>query len=215
MSDSFHVFCGWDRRQAEGAEVFAYSVQRNSTIDLTINFVSASKLGLNRVGVTEFSYARFLVPWFCGYHGIAAFFDGCDQLCLGDIAELAAMPMDGYAVRVVKHTPIRRVPRSNRARSWSSVMLMDCAKLGWLTPDFVRTASDPVLMGFSHLGDDEIGDLSPEWNALVESPATEPPAGAKLAHWSYLSDPNGDSWIDRSGSQNWASWRARWREQCA
>jgi primosomal protein N'' len=42
-------------------------------------------------GSNAFTLSRFLVPWFMGFQGRAIFADGADMLCLGDIAELAAL----------------------------------------------------------------------------------------------------------------------------
>ena len=233
MTAPFRVFSGFDSRQAEAAEVFAFSVRENASVHVDVQFISADhaeSAGLavfirddrqheiaaghsraierawSRRGTTAFSYARFLVPYACNYEGIAAFFDGCDQLCLGDVAELAAMDMSGYAIRVVKH----RAEGQVRPRIWSSVMLMDCAKLTAWTPEYVETASDNDLMRFKALGHGSIGALPEAWNVLVE-PGNDPPPGTKLAHWTSLSNPNGGSWIDRGGSAVWCEWRERWR----
>lgn len=202
----FPLFHGWDSRQAEAAEVFAFSVYEHASIPVELHAMKLADLPIKRRGVTEFSYGRFCVPWWQDYEGVAAFFDGCDQLCLGDVAELAAIPMDGCAVKVVKH----KRGEERRPRSWSSVMLMDCSWFGAWTPGYIERCSDEELMRFTSLADSAIGELPAEWNTLVMQ-GEEPPAGAKLAHWSCLSDPNGTDWISRSGSRIWAAARERWR----
>lgn len=218
----FRVFCGFDSRQAEAAEVFVYSVRENSSIDVDVRFLTFGAgwltacndefsglppLCFERVGTTQFSYTRFLVPYLCGYEGVALFADGADMLCLGDVAELASFPLTTPIV-VVKHPP--RVPHETRPRSWTSLMLMDCARLHHWTPDFVETAQDGQLMRLSDFGDDAIGSLPPEWNVLVQ-PGKEPPSDARIAHWSALSSPDIGPWIDASGSALWQDWRERWR----
>ena len=214
MPEPFKVFCGWDRRQAEAAEVFKFSVEQNASIDVDVQFLQLDKLPIDRVGVTSFTYSRFLVPWLCGYEGRALYGDGCDQLCLGDVAELASWDMQGKPLWVVKHPPLRKVPL-RRPRSWTSLMLMDCANnAGWF-PDTVARWPDDALMRLKTYTDDEIGELPQAWNMLVDPdgpPVSEDHLlGVKIAHWSHLSDPNGGSWIDRSGSALWAEWRQRWR----
>lgn len=232
------VFAGWDHRQAEAAEVFAFSVRENASIEVSINPLGVGKgvcglaldaSGFKRVGVTSFSYVRFLVPWLCNFSGRAAFFDGCDMLCLGDVAELADFDMQGKPIAVVKHPPLPGKPHL-RARSWTSMMLLDCGhpKLARWTPEYVETAPDAALMRLGDFADDEIGELPAEWNVLTEHVAAEvarllseggdPSAPdfyrgceEKIMHWSHLSDPNGGSWIDRSGSALWREWRDRWR----
>jgi hypothetical protein len=203
----FRIFSGFDPRQAEAAEVFAYSVRANASVPVDVGFVNIRELPVQRQGVTEFTYSRFLVPWLCRYVGRAVYADGCDQLCLGDVAELAAHDMEAKAMCVVKHPS----NDGRRPRVWSSLMLLDCHKLSYWDPAFVEGMPDSWLMRFERWADDEIGSLPPEWNALVE-PGSEPPEGAKLAHWTALSDPNGAGWIDRSGSKLWQEWRQRWVE---
>ena len=86
---AFPIFCGWDRRQREAAEVFKRSVIDRASIPVEIEFASADLGTCRRRGVTAFTYARFMVPALCNFEGRALFADGCDQLCLGDVAELA------------------------------------------------------------------------------------------------------------------------------
>lgn len=228
--EPFRVFCGWDKRQADAAEVFKFSVEQNASIEVDVRFLKIDKLPIERRGVTDFTYSRFLVPFLCGYEGRALFADGCDQLCLGDVRELAELDMQDKPVWVVKHPPIRKVPLQPRARSWTSLMLMDCAKLPWWTPKYVEAAQDAALMQLYHLTVEAIGELPGEWNYLMPVDGDPQWKGSvwgssvtlgldehivpvvRIAHWSYLSDPNGNSWIDRSGSGLWAEWRERWLE---
>jgi hypothetical protein len=219
----FKVFAGYDERQAEAAEVFRYSVREHASIEVEINFISAHPGGPHkpaglihagtRAGVTQFSYARFLVPAACGFSGRAAFADGCDQLCVYDIGELADYDLGGRALAVVKHPSLPN-QHGLRARSWTSLMLMDCGhpKLRRWTPEYVERAPDSTLMRLADFHDHEIGELSYGWNRLAK-PDEEPEIQADdaLIHWSYLSDPEGGSWIDRSGSRVWAAARERWR----
>jgi hypothetical protein len=214
---AFCVFSGRDRRQAEAAEVFRHSVHEHASAPVEVDFVSADNgwcqaAGFRRRGVTAFSFARFLAPWICDYEGRALYADGCDMLCLGDVTELASFDLDGRPLAVVKHPPIRLVPRETRARSWTSLMLMDCGhpRMKRWTPEYIETAPDGQLMHLLDFKDDEIGDLPPEWNTLV-APGCDPPDGTKIAHWSALSNPDIGSWINASGSLDWAEARERWR----
>lgn len=203
----FRIFCGADERQAECSEVFAWSVRETASIPVDVRFVSAVDVPASRQGITRFTYARFMVPALSEYHGIALFADGADMLCLGDVAELADLAMDDFAVRVVMHPP---GPDGKQPRSWSSVMLMDCSRLHAWSPSHVARWPDDMLMRFTSLPDGVVGGLPPEWNLLVPV-GEEPPPGAKIAHWTSISDPRGESWIDRSGSTVWREWRERWR----
>lgn len=206
---TFRVFAGWDRRQAEAAEVFAYSVRENSSIEAPVSFLKVHELPLKRTGRTDFTFSRFLVPYLCGFEGRALFCDGCDQLCLGDLRELAEFNLRGRPIGVVKHSALPGKERL-RPRSWTSLMMVNCSQLSEWTPEYVNAAPDSQLMRLEWFANAEIADLPPEWNALVP-PGSDPPPGAKVAHWTALSDPNGEPWIDRSGSAVWADWRARMR----
>jgi hypothetical protein len=208
MIEPFRIYCGWDRRQAEAAEVFAFSVRENASVDVDVRFLQIDKLPVERRGVTDFSYTRFLVPFLCGYEGRALFADAADMLCLGDVAELAEWDMADKPLWVVKHRP-RKVLMEPRARSWTSLMLMDCGRLTGWGSDYVQRQPDDVLMRLRVLGDDQIGELPPEWNAMCAVPG-EPPEGAKIAHWSAISDPNCGSWVKASGSAVWREWREQW-----
>ncbi len=224
----FRVFSGWDRRQAEAAEVFAYSVRQNSSIPVEVQFLINARPerndtwktaefcvipGFQRAGVTAFTYIRFMVPFACDYEGRALFCDGCDQLCLGDVRDLAEWPLT-TPIAVVKHAPLTNRPDETRARSWTSLMLMDCAQLRCWTPEVVAEAPDDRLMRLRDLRDDQIGELPEEWNRLVAIEEGRSVGvwqeNGKLLHWSYLADPEGGSWIHRSSSQLWMDWLYRW-----
>ncbi len=171
------VFIGWDSRFPEPADVLAYSLRKHSSIALEIRYLKLAELPLRRahdpLASTEFTYSRFLVPWLCNYQGTALFMDN-DMLCLGDIKELAELDMRPYALRVVKHDyhptntvkmygcPQTTYPRKN----WSSLMLMDCAKLRLWTREVVETQSGAYLHRFQDIPDEQIGDLPRTWNTL-------------------------------------------------
>ena len=121
----FRIYAGWDSRQAEAAEVFGFSVRANASIPVDVEFLKIKELPITRTGTTDFTFSRFLSAWAANFEGVALFADCCDQLCLGDVAELAAIDMTDYAVRVVKH----KVNGQKRPRSWSSVMLAELRTL--------------------------------------------------------------------------------------
>jgi hypothetical protein len=98
----------------------------------------------------------------------------CDMLCLGDIKELNDLGMDTYAVRVVQHDyrpsattkmdgQVQTVyPRKN----WSSLIVMNCAKLRLWTKEVVETQSGAYLHRFQDIPDDMIGSIPKTWNTL-------------------------------------------------
>jgi len=207
----FRVFLGWDDRQAEACYVAMYSIGANSTIPVEVTFLNDGACGdFGRVGVTKFTYRRFLVPSLCGYQGRALFADGADTLILGDVAELASFDLGGRALARVKYPP---PPGQDRSRGDTSVMLMDCARCSVWTPEVVATASDDRLMRLRDFADDEIADLDPRWNAALKV-GEEPPLRTYIAHWGSIAPlcpPEAGDWIDFSRSKAWAGWRQRMR----
>ena len=60
-------------------------------------------------------------------------------------------------------------------KNWSSVILFNCShpKNKILTPQLIETAKGSYLHRFSWLKDEEVGEISKEWNYLVlEYPET-------------------------------------------
>jgi hypothetical protein len=209
---SFRVFLGWDDRLAEPCLVARHSLLAHATCPVEVTFLDRETVGglLDRSGVTSFSFRRFLVPHLCGCEGRALFADGADTLFLGDVAELVDFDLGGRALARVQHEDPRG---KGRARSDTSVMLMDCARCACWTPQVVATASDDRLMRLRDFADEDLADLPGEWNAMCRV-GEDPPPGAKIAHWSSIAPrcpPGAGDWIDASGSAVWKKWRERMR----
>lgn len=190
------VFAGFDPNEAAGFHTFVHSVMTRASKPVAVvpiiknQFPEWKREGENN-GATEFSFARFLVPYLCGYRGHAIFMDGADMLCLGDIAELWALRDYSKAVQVVQHPEykpqaVKMWNQENRAyprKNWSSVMLMNCEyhHSHLLTPENVATKPGAWLHRFEWTTDNRIGALPPEWNYLVgEQPV---PWNPKLLHF--------------------------------
>lgn len=173
----FRIFIGWDSRFPEPAEVLRYSFLKHSSIPLDIRYLKLDELDFPRerdpLASTEFTYTRFLVPHLCNYQGRALFVDN-DMLCLGDVQPIAELDMRPFALRVVKHDyqpantvkmygcPQTSYPRKN----WSSMMLMDCAKLRLWSKQVVQTQTGAYLHRFADIPDQQIGELPATWNTL-------------------------------------------------
>lgn len=189
------IFAGYDPNEAAGYHTFCHSVFTRSSIPVSITPIAKNtfawwkRLGEND-GATDFSFARFLVPYMCGYRGHALFVDGADMLCLGDIAELWALRSHRHAVQVVKHEPyavetVKMWNQDNRQypkKNWSSVMLFNCEyhHAHELTPENVATKPGSWLHQFEWTTEDRVGELPKEWNVLVGHHDIE---GAKLLHY--------------------------------
>lgn len=133
---------------------------------------------------TEFAISRFLVPYLTNYKGWALFTD-CDMLFRRGLAQLFLLADPSKAVMVVKH----KLPQAEGVKmdgqvqtlyprkNWSSVMLFNCAHPSnrKLTVELVNSVPGRNLHRFCWLGDDEIGELPPEYNCLVgHSDVTDP-----------------------------------------
>lgn len=176
------LFAGYDPNEAAGYHTFCHSVLTRASEPVSIIPIARNtfpwwrRIGEND-GTTEFSFARFLIPYLTGYQGHAIFMDGADMLCLGDIAELWAMRSHRYSVQCVQHAPYephnkkmwnqdnRQYPKKN----WSSVMILNCAyhHAHKLTPEMVATAPGAYLHQFDWTTEERIGALPAEWNCLV------------------------------------------------
>ena len=190
------LFLGWDEREVLPWHVLNHSIVRLSSKPVSITPVKLSQLPISRPpsGSTEFSLSRFLVPWMCGYQGLALFMD-CDMLVRCDITELFDMK-DESAVQVVQHDYVPRETvkfYGNRQvaysrKNWSSVMLFDCAQCEELSPEYVDTATPSELHQL--LWTDSIGSLPTTYNHLVGEYAYRD--DAKIVHWT-----NGGPWLTK------------------
>lgn len=146
------VFIGVDPRQPIAYAVLQYSIIRRSSKPVQITPLVLNQLPITRVGLTQFTYSRFLVPWLCEYKGTALFLDA-DMLCLGDIAELFSLK-DSSPVQVVKNP---------QRFEWPSLMLFDCEKCWKLIPDYVQNYDGLFSLDWGS----PVGDLPSEWNFCV------------------------------------------------
>ena len=207
--DALKIFIGWDSRFPESADVLKHSLHQHASIPLDIRYLQLSELNFVRAhdprASTEFTYSRFLVPHLCGFKGKAIFMDS-DMLCLGDIKELDDFEMESYALRVVKHDyqPTNTVKMygceqsSYPRKNWSSLMIMNCEKLGLWSKEVVQTQSGAYLHRFQDIPDRQIGEISDTWNTLDWMDGN-----TKLIHYTnggpwleaYRNHPHADVWF--------------------
>ena len=180
------VYVGYDSREDLAYQVCEYSIKKNSpnckVIPLDLRDLKEKKLyyrGEDKLGSTEFTFSRFLVPVLNDYQGWALFCD-CDLLFLKPVEELFALADDKYAIMCAQHdyTPKEGVKMDGRIQSnyprknWSSVVLWNCAHPSnkKITVDLINdeNTTGKYLHRFSWLEDNEIGKISHEWNWLVD-----------------------------------------------
>ena len=144
---------------------------------------------VDKLGSTEFTFTRFLVPYLNDYKGWALFTD-CDVLALDDMNKLFELADDKYALMCVKHdyTPSETMKMDGQQqtiyprKNWSSVVLWNCAhpSNSVVTPELVNTESGMYMHRFMWLKDEEIGEIPYQWNYLVGWYQSKDP---KLVHY--------------------------------
>lgn len=127
---------------------------------------------------TEHANSRFLVPHLAKDHPSKwALFTDCDIILRRPVTDILDQAVDKYAVMVVKHdyAPVQKMKMDGQPqqlyprKNWSSVMLwnVDHPANQRLTLEMVNTLPGRDLHRFCWLEDDEIGELTPNWNWLV------------------------------------------------
>ena len=206
MADIVRCFIGYDEREASAYHVCCQSILEHTKAQVSFHPVR----GTQRDGSNSFTYARFLVPYWCRFQGHAIFLDG-DMTVRGDIEELWRDRMAGYVgVQVVKHDyktqhPVKYLGAKNEdypRKNWSSVVLWNCAFApnSALTPEFVSTQPGSFLHRFQWLRDEHIGDLPAAWNHLCME--YEPNSKAKLYHYT-IGLPGFIGYSEQEGAEEW------------
>lgn len=166
--NELRVFVGYDPRQPIGFNVLQQSIYRNtSSIEVSVRPLQLRHMPIQRRGLTDFTYSRFLVPYLCGYQGSAIFMDA-DIVVTGDICELFAQADGKSSVQVMQQQP---------RFEWPSVMLFNNDRCKALTPEFV---DDPANEMFDLKWASGVGFLTEEWNHCV---GYQQPKQAKLYHY--------------------------------
>ena len=210
------IFIGYDPKEAVAFHVLCHSLLERSSKPISIvpiNLRNLKKLYSRKHDQrqsNEFSFSRFLVPYLCNYEGFGVYMD-CDMLALGDISNVLDDIDDSHAVSVVKHDYESKVkvkylgnkqysyPRKN----WSSFIVWNCAHQAnnAVNLDFIGNAEAATLHRFLWLKDEEIGELSVNWNWLVGE-YDNPTDDIKVLHWT-LGGPYFDEYSNTEFSDKW------------
>lgn len=218
------VYIGYDPAESIAYHVLSHSILRRASAPVSIAPVGNTVLPpavwsrpRGKYDSTEFSNARFMVPWLAGYQGWVAFMD-CDMLCLGDLVELfdqaEQQPDKALLVRQHNHQPTysekflgqpqTQYPRKN----WSSLMLLNCGHpvMRGLTPEYVNATPGIDLHGFKWCPDSFIGALPAGWNVLIEHGPRIPPdtreSEPRLVHYTQGGPWHG--YLAQMFSNEWA-----------
>jgi len=161
------IFIGYDPRQPVAVQVLMHSIYTRASKPVEITPLVLSQLPIQRTGLTQFTFTRYLVPYLCNYRGEALFLDA-DMLVLDDIYKLEEICAPQMApVSVVKN---------ERRFEWPSLMYFNNARCEKLTPAYIESQSPHNLEWASR-----IGDIPAEWNHLVGYDKPNP--NAKLIHF--------------------------------
>lgn len=175
------IFIGRDRNAEIAYQVCKLSLTENTTIPLNIHPINKYNIQeYNRkseaVEATDFSFARFFVPFLSDFTGISIFVDG-DFLFLEDVGKLLEHYDDRFAIMCCKHNyvPLNDVKMGGRVqtrfprKNWSSLMIFNNnhPKLKTLSPDTINGQSGAFLHQFKFLEDNDVGSIPIEWNWLV------------------------------------------------
>lgn len=207
------VFIGYDPREASAYYTCQQSIIEHCADPTRLSFTPVT--GPLRDGSNAFIYARFLVPYLCGFVGSAVFLDG-DMLVRTDIADLFAQPLIGIGARVVKHDyktkyPVKYLGYPNQdypRKNWSSVILWNCNYFPnrCLTPEYIESHDGKHLHRFSWLADHQIGELHATWNKLVLEQDLN--HNDKLRHFT-IGIPAFQEYADCDGAEEWHETRRR------
>lgn len=191
-----NIYIGWDSREDIAYTVAKHSMEMMSR-DVNVKPLKLHELrddgiytrSVDKLGSTEFTFTRFLVPYLNDYKGWALFTD-CDVLALDDMNKLFELADDKYALMCVKHdyTPSETMKMDGQQqtiyprKNWSSVVLWNCAhpSNSVVTPELVNTESGMYMHRFMWLKDEEIGEIPYQWNYLVGWYQSKDP---KLVHY--------------------------------
>ena len=186
MEERLKVYIGWDSREDIAFQVAKQSILDHASIPVDIIPIKQKVLrkeGIytrpeDKLGSTEFTFTRFLVPYLNEYKGWALFID-CDFLFKEDVKKLFDQKNDQYAVMCAQHdyTPKNKTKMDGQRqtnyprKNWSSMMLINCEHPSneCLVPALINneTKTGAFFHRFAWLKDEEVGKISHTWNWLV------------------------------------------------
>ena len=180
-----NVYIGYDTREDIAYQVSKYSIINKSN-NILVHPLKLAELKdrklywreEDKLGSTEFTFSRFLVPELNQFKGWALFCD-CDLLFMADINNLFALADDKYALMCVQHdyNPGEGLKMDGKLqtvyprKNWSSVVLWNCGHKSnkKINRELVNNpdTTGKYLHRFSWLEDHEIGAIPHHWNWLA------------------------------------------------
>ena len=179
-----NIYIGIDSKESIASQICEYSLIVNTSQKLNINHIKINDMRKknlynredDKLGSTEFTFTRFLVPLLNNYKGWALFCDS-DFLWLDDVTKLLSLRDDKYAVMCVQHeynpSETKKKLGFNQEiyprKNWSSLVLWNCSHPSnkVVTSNLINNQSGKFMHRFGWLKDYEIGKISHEWNWLI------------------------------------------------
>jgi hypothetical protein len=203
IESPIRVYVATMEEQMLPVKVLEYSIRKHASMSTEVIPMHASGIEIRRPQAranwprTPFSFQRFIIPELAGYRGRAIYLDS-DMQVFSDIRELWTYEMgDNQLLSVAPDADGERKPQY-------SVMLLDCAKLGWHINDIVKSLDDgdftyEDLMYRMNVAERQEPRIPVAWNSLERYIAGQ----TKLVHytdmdtqpWIYARHPLGYIWV--------------------
>jgi hypothetical protein len=133
------VFVGTDPTQRAGLALLEDSIRRHASVSVQVQAIDDAAIPVPRLpanrGRTGFSFSRFGIPALCGHRGRAIYLDA-DMQVFADILSLWNHPLQDRTLLSAAVDPAWGRPPQH------SVMLLDCARLGWDAARIVQGLDD-------------------------------------------------------------------------
>lgn len=181
MKSNVKIFIGLDTAHRIAYDVCKFSIESNTKSKFDIRPINRYTVEeydriIDPTESTDFSFARFFVPYLSNFRGISVFADG-DFLFLKDIENLINLYDDRYAVMCCKHEyiPTDTIKMNGKIqtifpkKNWSSLMIFnnEHPKIKTLNPLTINNQSGAFLHQFKYLEAGEVGSIPIQWNWLV------------------------------------------------
>jgi hypothetical protein len=122
---------GSDDEHLIGLRVLQHSIEKFSTMDVSVELLNAKSMPVPNRSKTGFSFCYFDIPRLCGYSGRGVYAEA-DMLVFADITDLWTLPMqNAHLLHAPAHPRERRAPQTG-------VMLLECKALQWDMQEIVR-----------------------------------------------------------------------------
>ena len=233
------VYIGFDKREQIAYDVCAASLLRHASKPVNVVPLRIDKLGAqglmtrpviktesgkmydvlsDAMQATEFASSRFL-SLLLQQEGWAIFVD-CDVIFLRDVYDILLEIDTRKALYCVKHehAPAEAIKMDGQAqtayprKNWSSFFAFNAGHKSneKLKIETINTLPGRDLHRFCWLEDEEIGELGPWWNWLVNvQPMPERPA---VAHFT-LGGPWFEGWAGADHDDLWIEERDKWQSR--